>query len=145
MNLRPALAFVMLASAAPAQAWEFTPGLPCRLHHTEGDIDVTLTFDPTQPLYSVTVTQPQPWPEADVFAMRFDGPAPLAIGTDRHQLDPTGRSVTVTDTGFGNVLNGLQFNDAATATLGDRSVSVSLEGAAEPVAAFRACEVEAGA
>lgn len=87
----------------------------------------------------------QPWPAADVFVMRFDGSAPLGIGTDRHQLDPTGRGVTVTDTGFGNVRNGLQFNDAAIATLGDRSVAISLAGAAAPVAAFRAWEVEAGA
>jgi hypothetical protein len=127
------------------QAWEFTPGLPCLLTHEENGVAFVLTYDPGTPLYTITVTHPDRWTEAPAFAMRFDGQMPIAIGTDRHEIDASGRSVSVTDSGFGNVLNGLQFNTTATATLGAQSVSVSLNGAEEQVAAFRACKVEAGA
>ena len=47
--------------------------------------------------------------------------------------------LTVTDRGFGNVLDGLQFNEAATAFSGDTAVTVPLAGASEPVQAFRDC------
>lgn len=131
-----------LCLAGAAQAWEFTPGLPCLLTHETADAEIELTFDPTGPLYSVTVRQADPWPGEPVFAMRFSGPAGLAISTDRHALSRDGRSVTVQDTGFGNVLDGLQFNDTATAILGDRMVSFPLDGAAGPVAAFRSCSLK---
>ncbi|MBO6707236.1 MAG: hypothetical protein JJ912_14180, partial [Roseitalea sp.] len=72
-------------------------------------------------------------------AMRFDGPIGLTITTDRHIASDEGRSLTVTDSGFGNVLNGLEFNHTATALLGDRAVPVSLDGAAPAVQDFRAC------
>ncbi|WP_298919414.1 hypothetical protein [uncultured Roseobacter sp.] len=134
-----------LCFATPTSAWEFTPGLPCLLTHTEPGVFLELTFDPSKPLYTITIKTPDPWPDADVFGLRFSGPAELAIATDQHELGHDNRSVTVADTGFGNVLNGLQFNRIATATLGDRAVSVSLQGAAEPVAAFRQCEISAGA
>lgn len=128
-----------------AAAWEFTPGLPCLLTHETDTAKIELTYDPTQPLYSVTVERASPWPGDRVFAMRFDGPSSLSISTDRHALRRDGRAVRVSDTGFGNVLNGLQFNDQVTAILGDAEVSFSLEGAAEPVAAFRLCQPQAGA
>ena len=63
----------------------------------------------------------------------------MAISTDRHVLSDDGRTVTVRDTGFGNVLNGLEFNGAATAILADAAVTFPLDGIAEPMAAFRAC------
>lgn len=144
MKAAALLTAALLAPPAPAQAWEFTPGLPCLLTHRDGDLDIRLTYDPTQPKYTITLTRTQPWPDADVFGLRFDGPAPISIGTDRHERDATGRSVTVTDTGFGNVLDGLQFNAQATVTLGALSVSFPLGGAEAPVAAFRACKLEAG-
>ncbi|MBW4707107.1 hypothetical protein KX928_04835 [Roseobacter sp. YSTF-M11] len=140
--MRMILAF--LCGATPSQAWEFTPGFPCRLTHAEASVEVVLTFDPTRPLYSITLTLPTRWPEADVFGLRFTGPAGRTLSTDRHRLSDDDRAVTVTDTGFGNVLDGLQFNGTATALLGDRAVSVSLKGAAEPVAAFRRCALPAG-
>ncbi len=139
------LAAILMLIPHHAQAWEFTPGLPCLLTHEEKGVAFALTYDPGLPLYVITITHPERWTDAPAFAMRFDGQMPIAIGTDRHEIDASGRSVTVRDSGFGNVLNGLQFNTTATASLGSQSVSVSLEGAAEPVAAFRACEVEAGA
>ena len=134
--------FALFLLASPAYAWEFTPGLPCLLNHAQGDIAVELTHDPTQPLFSITLTRAEPWPEADVFSLRFEGPAGLTISTNRHQLGNNGRSLTVTDRGFGNVLTGLSFNQTAVALIGDQAVSFSLDGAAPPTAAFRDCSVD---
>ncbi|MEQ9259950.1 MAG: hypothetical protein RIG84_12730 [Roseovarius sp.] len=132
---------VLICLIAPAaQAWEFTPGLPCRLNHETSEARVELTYDPTRPLYTITITRPEPWPDAPAFGMRFEGARSLSIGTDRHVLSEGGRALTVTDTGFGNVLDGLQFNRTAVAVAGDAVVTLPLDGAAEPVAAFRACD-----
>ena len=136
--MRLALLLLPLATAAPA--WEFTPGLPCRLSHDTPQARMELTYDPTGPLYTITITRSAPWPDAAAFGMRFDGPRGRSIGTDRHRLSADGRSLTVVDTGFGNVLDGLQYNHTATALSGDTALSFPLEGAAGPVAAFRACE-----
>lgn len=127
--------------AAPAQAWTFTPGLPCVLSHETETTEIKLTYDPTKPLYTITLRRAQSFDPAQVFSMQFQGAMPIGISTDRHQLSGDGRSVTVTDSGFGNVLNGMQFNFAVTATLGTQRIDIPLIGAAEPVAAFRACEV----
>ena len=126
--------------ATPAHAWDFTPGAPCLLTHETPQAQIELTFDPTGPLYSISITRAEPWPDAATFAMRFAGPQGRVIGTDRHQLSHDGRSLTVTDKGFGNVLDGLQFNHTALAASGDVEISIPLDGASEPVAAFRACE-----
>lgn len=125
----------------PAFAWEFTSGLPCVLTHETEQAQIELTYDPIAPLYTVTVTLSEPWPEARLFEMRFDGPQGRRIGTDRHRLSNNGRSLTVEDRGFGNVLDGLQFNFTATAIAGDSNVSFSLENAAKAVAEFRNCEI----
>ena len=55
-------------------------------------------------------------------------------------MSEDGRALTVVDTGFGNVLDGLQYNHTAYAIAGDLEIPFPLEGAAEPVAAFRACD-----
>ena len=112
--------------ATPATAWEFTAGLPCVLNHVSPQAEIELTYDPTQPLYTVTVERASPWPGDRIFAMRFDGPSGLSISTDRHALRRDGRAVRVSDTGFGNVLNGLQFNDQVTAILGDAEIERSI-------------------
>lgn len=140
--MRYLIALALLAS--PAAAWEYTPGLPCLLNHEEGGIAFELTYDPTQPLYSITITRPEGWPVAQVFSMRFSGQNTIAISTDRHSLSADGRALTVIDRGFGNVLNGLQFNDTVEALLGDAYVAASLSGAEEPVAAFRLCQPQPG-
>ncbi|MEM1353020.1 MAG: hypothetical protein AAGF27_11795 [Pseudomonadota bacterium] len=134
----------LLLWASPVAAWEFTPGLPCVLTHIEGGAEVELTHDPRAPLYSITIRTFAPWPDADVFGIRFDGPAGITITTDRHVISPDGRALTVTDRGFGNVLNGLQQNVTATALLGDRAVPFSLAGADAPVDKFRRCEATPG-
>lgn len=132
-----ALAFV----ASPAQAWDFTPGQPCVLSHDTGTAQVELTYDPTQPLYTITVTRPTPWPEAPLFKMRFEGPHRSEIGTERHTLSQDRRSVTVIDRGFGNLLGGLENNLSAHAILGEAEAIFPLDGAAEPVQKFRACDI----
>ncbi|MEM6464712.1 MAG: hypothetical protein AAF724_22665 [Pseudomonadota bacterium] len=133
---------LLLASAAaqPALAWQASveTGI-CILSHGETSVDVELSFDPTLPLYSITITRRDPWPAGGVFAMRFEGMQPIFIQTNRQSLSDGGRSLTVTDSGFGNVLDGLQFNETAEAILGDSVAEFTLEGAAPEVAAFRAC------
>ncbi len=130
----------LLLLTTPAQAWTFTPGPICRLDHAEANLSVRLTYDPSAPLYTISITRPAPLPTAQTFAIRFDGPAPLQIATDRHAYSDDQRSLTVSDSGFGNVLNGLQFNVSMTALVGEEGLSFSLDGAAEPVAAFRTCK-----
>ena len=136
--MRYAAAFLILAT--PASAWDFQPGQPCRLTHATAEAEIALTYDPTGPLYSVTVRREEAWPDAPDFFMRFEGPQGRAIGTDRHVLSEDGKSLTVTDRSFGNVLDGLQFNHRAVASSGDAEAAFSLEGAAHAVAKFRACD-----
>ncbi|SPH22726.1 hypothetical protein ASD8599_03472 [Ascidiaceihabitans donghaensis] len=126
----------------PALAWDFTPGLPCLLSHTEGNRQIELTYDPTQPLYSVTVSQDTPFPDSPFFAMTFNGPRPNTIASTRHTVSNDGRSVTVTDTGFGNVLDGLQYNLSTTIIVAEEKFDIQLRGAAGPVQAFRDCAAD---
>lgn len=141
MRIPLPLAAVLFLSSMPAAAWEFTPGPVCLLTHATPEADVALTYDPAVPEYTITVSRSgRPFPVAPVFAMQFDGPRGLTISTTRHQ-NPEGdpARVRVTDTGFGNVLDGLQFNRTATALVGDEAIVFPLDGAAGPVAEFRAC------
>ena len=134
------LVLALLLLAAPARAWEFSPDPICTLTHDTGAAAVRVTHDPRIPEYAITLTLAEgAWPDGPIFAIRFDGARGLTISTTRHVLGQGGAALTVTDRGFGNVLDGLQFNDTATALLGDRAVPVPLDGAAGPVAAFRAC------
>lgn len=138
--MRAAAILALLATAGPVLGWEFTSTPVCRLDHAAGDTRIAVTYDPrlVQP-YAIAVSTASPWPEGPVFAIRFLGPRGLTISTDRHALSEGGGTLTVTDQGFGNVLDGLEYNDTATLVLGDRAVTVTLSGAAEPVAAFRSC------
>ena len=138
------LALPLMFFATACLAWEFTPGLPCLLDHQEDGAEVALTYDPTEPLYTISITTEAPWPAAQVFSMQFAGASGLTISTDRQTFSVDRRTLTVSDRGFGNVLNGLQFNDTATATLGDVSVRFTLDGAAQPVADFRQCRAAPG-
>lgn len=128
---------IALLLATPAHAWEFTPSPICTLSHTEAGADVQVTYDHSTGLYAIAVTSPDGWPGAPAFSIRFDGARPNTISTRNHQaIDQT---LTVTDSGFGNVLDGLEFNETATAFTQTAAVTVSLAGAAEPVQRFRAC------
>jgi hypothetical protein len=125
--------------ASPSWAWEFSAQPICTLSQEAEDGGVVVTYDPQIPVYAITVRRTTPWPSAPVFAMRFEGVRGNTISTSRHRLSEGGLALTVTDSGFGNVLDGLQYNDTATALAGSSSLRVSLDDAAPAVAAFRAC------
>ena len=137
------LPLVLALSAPPAAAWEAgREGAICTLTHNDPvDGDIRLTYDPSGPLYSITVTRAEPWPEAPVFGIAFTGGAELTITTDRHVLSEEGRALSVTDRGFGNVLRGLAQNQSATVFSGPVALLFSLAGAAPEVAEFAACEM----
>jgi hypothetical protein len=73
------------------------------------------------------------------FGIAFTGGEEVSIGTTRHALSDDGHALAVTDRGFGNILNGLQFNRIAKVIAGPVTKTVPLDGAAEPVQAFRDC------
>jgi hypothetical protein len=138
--MRPLIALLLVTS--PALAWDFTPTPVCTILNDTPNLSIRVTFDPSKPEpYAITLTRPVPWPATDTFGLRFDGPSALTIGTDRHRLSPDARTLTVSDTGFGNVLDGLALNGTATALTGMTEVTVDLSGARPAVEAFRACGV----
>ena len=133
-------ALLLLLVASPAQAWEFTPVPVCTLSHATAEASMTVTWDPRQPEpYAIRIARAEPWPDDPVFSIDYAGPRPLSISTSRHRLSEGGTELTVTDRGFGNVLDGIEFNATATATVGGVTAPFPLDGAAEPVRAFRAC------
>lgn len=137
--MRMFLPMLLMLAPLPALAWEARHmGAVCTLTNESGD--VVLTHDPMGPVYAITVTLPDPWPDAAVFGIAFLGGREVTITTDRHQRSADGLSITVTDRGFGNVLAGLSHNTTATVFAGDVSLNVPLTGAAPEVAIFEACE-----
>lgn len=136
--MRIALALILLAS--PAAAWEFTPTPICTLTNTSDAGAIAVTYDPAITEYTITVTLPDgTWTSAQTFAMAFAGARPISIQTDRYALSSDGRSLTVKDRGFSNVLNGLEFNTRAYAVLGDTTVGIALDGIGPAIQAFRDC------
>ncbi len=134
--MRPALALALCLLAAPAQAWEFSPAPICTLTN-DGEASLAVTYDPASGIYAIHLTHPDGWGAGPQFSIRFDGPYPLTIATGRHRVD--GNTLTVTDSGFGNVLDGLQFNRTATAITGDLARAIDLNGAHDAVDRFRQC------
>lgn len=128
--------------ASPATAWEFSPTPICTLTHSAPTVDVVVTYDASLPEYTITLTTQTTWPEAPQFGLTFAGPRPLAIATDRHILSDDRKSLTVKDTGFGNVLDGLELNAQAIGTSGSAQVVFDLTDAAPAVAAFRECPLD---
>jgi hypothetical protein len=138
--MKAVVSLSVLLVAAPAAAWDFVPSPVCTLSHATEEAEVTVTYDPRRTqAWTIAVTVAGSWPAAPTFGIAFDGPRALSIGTDRHVLGDGGRTLSVSDTGFGNVLDGLQFNATATAVSGDRSVILPLDGAAPEVEKLRAC------
>ena len=130
---------VLLLTATPALAWEARSGHVCELTHEGQAARVRVTYDSAIPEYAIAITPDRPWSSGPIFAIRFDGPRGLTISTDRHVILGDGATLSVTDRGFGNVLNGLEFNETATVLLGDRAIAFALDGAGPAVRAFRAC------
>jgi hypothetical protein len=128
-------AALMLCLAHPAQAWEFTPTPVCTLTDASSPTDLKSTYDGE--LYTLVLSNAEGWPNNPIFSIRF---APLGpyISTSKHQIE--GSTLTVSDTGFGNVLNGLQINQTAQITLGDMVRDIDLKSARAPVGAFKRCE-----
>jgi hypothetical protein len=142
--MRLSLALSLGLLAAPVSAWEFTPVPVCTLSHAEAGATLRITHDPRQDLpYALALSGPAPWPDAPSFAIRFEGGMALTIVTREHRLSEDRSVLSVADRGFGNVLNGLEFNATATALLGEVAVPFGLEGAPGPVRDFRACAVPA--
>jgi hypothetical protein len=141
--MRWVVALLLALAATPAPAWEARAGEICELRHAEPQGSVRITYDPRVPEYAITIRRAgETWPAGPVFAIGFDGARPLTITTGRHRLSEGGTALTVTDRGFGNVLDGLEFNETATARLGDLALPFALTGpapAAPAVAAFRRC------
>jgi len=136
--MRAILPVLLILAALPAVAWEAgRMGAICTLTDPSGD--VVLTHDPSGPVYTITATRAEPWPEAAIFGIAFQGGAELTITTDRHQRSADGLSITVTDRGFGNVLAGLSQNTTATIFAGEASLTLPLAGAAPEVTIFEAC------
>lgn len=130
---------MLLLTTSPTLAWEARSGPVCELIHNGETASVLVTYNSATQEYSIAITPDRPWSQSPIFAMRFDGPLNTTITTDRHVISAEGQTLTVTDSGFGNVLSGLEFNDTATALLGDQSVVVTLNGAGPAVRDFRAC------
>ncbi|WP_295073148.1 excinuclease ABC subunit B [Tabrizicola sp.] len=132
----------LLLLAGPASAWEFTATPVCTIRQDTPDLAVRVTYDPSQAEpYAIALTRPTAWPETKTFGLRFDGPAAMTIGTGRHQLSADGKTLTVSDSGFDNVLDGLAYNGRATALAEGTEVPFDLTGARPAVEAFRACNV----
>ncbi|MCH2165118.1 MAG: excinuclease ABC subunit B [Marinovum sp.] len=125
-----------LALATPASAWEFSSSPICSLSQN-GKLVVEVTYDASLPEYAIHLTRHEGWPPSPIFAIRFEGPFPLTIATDRHQIK--GNTLSVRDRGFGNVLRGMARNVQAVAILRNLEVPFSLDGAAPAVAEFRDC------
>ena len=114
----PRFALIISLIATPIWAWEFTDIPVCTVSHETGEISLKMTFDHGSGVYALALARPVPWPAGQVFSIRFDGPRGLTISTDRQVISDNGRKLTASDQGFGNVLNGLEFNQTATPALG---------------------------
>ncbi|WP_353315099.1 hypothetical protein [Shimia sp. NS0008-38b] len=136
--MRIALLLTLLTS--PAAAWEATTDNICTLTHETADAHIHLTYDPSKPLYTLAITQTSaPWQPTPWFAMRFIGPNEIIISTPQHALTNNGHTLNVADSGFDNVLDGLQFNTMALAFTEAKTVTIPLKGAAPEVQKFRDC------
>ena len=134
------LSIIFVLAATPTWAWEFSTTPLCTVSHAGADMMVEMTYDPGLPEYALTLTLDRgSWPDGAVFSLRFEGASGLTISTTQHVID--GARLTVRDSGFGNVLNGLQFNSTAVAIIGSSEVAVSLEDAAPSIEAFRDCDL----
>ncbi|MEM8728733.1 MAG: excinuclease ABC subunit B [Pseudomonadota bacterium] len=132
------LTWLLICIPLPALAWEFSPLPLCTLSHDTEDAQLVITHDPRVPEYRLDLALTgAPWAASPSFGMTFQGGAALTIGTSRHMID--GSNLQVRDQGFGNVLNGLEYNSTATAFTEQQTVTFSLDGAAEPVRAFKSC------
>ena len=134
------LLLALFCFSTPAFGWEATQGSICTLSHSTNTARIFLTYDPSKPIYTLTVTlKSRTWSPSPWFAMRFEGGTPIEIATARHVLSQNQFDLTASDTGFGNVLDGLEYNDTALAFTQNQVVQFPLDGAAPEVRKFRNC------
>lgn len=139
--MRTFLALLLIAS--PSAAWEFSATPICTLSDSSASGDITVTFDSAITEYTITITLPDDtWPDGRTFRMAFVNDRPINIQTDRFTLSPDRRSLTVTDRGFSNVLDGLEFNSRAYAALGGMTVGFALDGIDPAITTFRDCPAD---
>ncbi|KMW59113.1 hypothetical protein AIOL_004094 [Candidatus Rhodobacter oscarellae] len=137
------LTALCLAAAPAAHAWDFTADPICTIWHGTDSAEMVVTYDPARAVpYAISVTlADRTWPDTAPYAIRFDGPRGFVISTDRHVLSDDGAAVIASDTGFENVLKGLEANIVASPLLGNMAVAIPLSDAAPAVAKFRDCTV----
>ena len=131
--------FFLLFLSSPVAAWEFSATPICQVTHQARYVSIDMTYDHRTGLYALSLTRKAPWPADPIFSIHFDGPMKLTISTDRQVLSEDRLTLTAADTGFGNVLNGLEFNQFATPQLGSVTTPFGLSGSAPSIQAFRAC------
>jgi hypothetical protein len=131
---------ILVLLATPAHAWEFAPVPVCTLSHKTADLSVRITYDPEVPIYEMSVSlKSDRWPKSAAFSITFTGGHALRIVTDSHRLSQDRQTLSVSDDGFGNVLDGVQFNTLAKARAGTRLAIIPLKDAAPAVQRFRSC------
>ena len=129
----------LLATSAAAD-WQFEETTVCVLTGEATNSVVIVTHDYAEGRYTIAMQQPgETWQPGPTLSIAFEGQRPLTIGTDQHVLSEAGDVLSVSDRGFGNVLDGMQFNEQMTILTGDHSVVVSLDQAAPAVQQFRDC------
>lgn len=130
---------LILLMIEPAVAWESGSGRVCEIVHQSENALLRITFDPAIEEYSLAISLTRSWAAGPIFALRFEGLQSNTITTDQHRITDGGATVVVTDSGFGNVLDGVEFNTTVTAILGEQEVTVLLDGAAQSLREFRRC------
>ena len=138
------LTLLLMCLPTWAAAWEFSPDPLCTLSHQSQTAEVVITHDPSVPVYRMRVSLVgDRWADSQTFGIAFRGGRSLTIGTDRHLIDND--TLSVADSGFGNVLDGLEYNLVAIAFTKSQSLQLSLDGAAPEVRKFRDCALQAPA
>ncbi|MEM7243261.1 MAG: excinuclease ABC subunit B [Pseudomonadota bacterium] len=123
-----------------ASAWTFSPDPICRVTEKQQLIEIDLTYDHATEIYAIAFTKTEaPWAQSQEFSIRFEGPRPKLIRTNRHQFSADGFTLTASDTGFGNVLDGLQYNTLAALQTGDERIFIQIHKSFPAIEAFRKC------
>lgn len=123
----------------PATAWEFSPTPLCTLSHAIADAAVVITYDQSVPLYTLRLTRTDgTWAEG-AFTIEFIDGSPPQIGTVQQTISSDGKTLTVSDRGFGNVLDGLGTGRSARMTVAGTGPTFSLDDVDPALTAFRAC------
>jgi hypothetical protein len=131
---------LLILLPVPAAAWNFSATPMCTLTHQAETAEIAITYDPDKPEYALFITlRDGTWDDAPTFGMAFAGGRRIDLTTRQHDLSADGATLSVRDSGFGNVLDGLEFNAAVFSTSGGTVVQADLDGAAAAVQAFRAC------